>query len=118
MEQQIQQTWEQAFEAGFAALIAGVQERIDADFERNGYQWKREVRFERLKKNIRVFYVDVWDNRSEGSSSVICFVDPETGAIMKGSWKAPVKNGVRGHVANGKNPLAAFTQRGELAYLR
>jgi len=113
-----QQTWEEAFEAGFNTLITGLQARIDADFEKNGYQWKREVRFERLKKNIRVFYVDVWEGNREGSTSVICFVEPDTGAILKGSWKAPVKNGVRGHVVNGNNPLAAFTQRGELAYLR
>lgn len=30
--------------------------------------------------------------------SVYCFVNMENGDLLKGSWKAPVKNGVRGNV--------------------
>ena len=32
------------------------------------------------------------------SASVYCFVDKTNGDILKGSWKAPVKNGVRGNI--------------------
>ena len=33
-----------------------------------------------------------------GQSTVHTFVNMENGAILKGSWKAPVKNGVRGNI--------------------
>jgi hypothetical protein len=33
-----------------------------------------------------------------GGQSVHSFVDLATGDILKGSWKAPVKNGVRGNI--------------------
>lgn len=32
--------------------------------------------------------------------SIYCFVDLETGDLLKGSWKSPVKNGIRGNVFN------------------
>ena len=33
-----------------------------------------------------------------GQTTVHSFVNMETGEILKGSWKAPVKNGVRGNI--------------------
>lgn len=50
------------------------------------------------------------------ASSVYCFFDLTTGDLLKGSWKAPVANGVRGNV-NDANVLDKFTQYGP-AYLR
>ena len=50
------------------------------------------------------------------ATSVYCFYDYATGDLFKGSWKAPVKNGLRGNV-NEPNVLDKFTQFGP-AYLR
>lgn len=49
--------------------------------------------FQRLKTNYRVFTVEEGQARS-----VHCFIEIATGDVMKGSWKAPVKNGVRGNI--------------------
>ncbi len=44
-------------------------------------------------------YVRVVKQDAEGSgASVHTFVDVTNGNILKGSWKAPVKNGVRGNI--------------------
>ena len=37
------------------------------------------------------------------SKSVYCFLDKTNGNLLKGSWKAPVKNGVRGNIFEGKD---------------
>lgn len=44
-------------------------------------------------------------------TSVYCFVDILTGDLLKGTWRAPVKNGVRGNL-NDKNLLDKFTIHG------
>jgi len=50
------------------------------------------------------------------ASSVYCFVDLENGNILKGSWKAPVANGVRGNL-NDADILKKVTTYG-VGYLR
>ena len=50
------------------------------------------------------------------SRSLYCFYDFMTGDLLKGTWKAPVKNGVRGNV-NEPNVLDKFTPFGP-AYLK
>jgi hypothetical protein len=50
------------------------------------------------------------------AESVYCFIDLTNGDLIKGSWKAPVKNGVRGNV-NDANVLDRFNHHGPL-YLR
>ena len=49
-------------------------------------------------------------------SSVYCFVDTTNGDVLKGSWKAPVKNGVRGNIFKGK--AADYMTNYGPAYLR
>ena len=53
------------------------------------------------------------------STSVYCFVDKTNGDLLKGSWKAPVANGVRGNLVNDSMDvlLKKFTEYGP-AYLR
>ena len=51
---------------------------------------------------------------SLGSRSVHSFVDTTNGDILKGSWKAPVRRGVRGNIFR---PPYAVTWHGP-AYLR
>ncbi len=50
------------------------------------------------------------------ATSVYCFYDFATGDLLKGTWKAPVANGVRGNVKD-PNVLDKFTEYGP-AYLR
>jgi len=45
-----------------------------------------------------------------------CFVDLQDGSLLKGSWKAPVKNGIRGNLSD-PNVLNNFDQYGP-KYLR
>lgn len=49
-------------------------------------------------------------------SSVYCFVDIENGDLLKGSWKAPVKNGVRGNLFD-PDVISKFNEHGP-KYLR
>lgn len=82
---------------------------------------------QRLKKRFRVvtngYYLDM-DNKedtiifkqSEYHSSVVCFVD-FNGDVLKGNWKAPVKNPKRGSLFN-DNPYSAFGSGYNLLYLR
>jgi hypothetical protein len=50
------------------------------------------------------------------ADSVYCFYDIANGDLLKGTWKAPVANGVRGNVKE-PNVLDKFTEHGP-AYLR
>jgi hypothetical protein len=50
------------------------------------------------------------------AKSVYCFFDHTTGDLLKGSWKAPVANGVRGNLSD-PDVLLKFTQYGP-KYLR
>jgi hypothetical protein len=50
------------------------------------------------------------------AKSVYCFYDFTNGDLLKGSWKAPVANGVRGNVKD-PNVLDNFTEHGP-KYLR
>ena len=51
-------------------------------------------------------------------TSVYCFVDRTNGDLLKGAWKAPVKNGVRGNLNDADADLMKkFTVYGP-AYLR
>lgn len=60
------------------------------------------------KKYVRIVRHDVYEGKANESGSAFCFVDIETGAILKAaSWKAPVK-GKRGNIANGAADLTAY----------
>jgi hypothetical protein len=50
------------------------------------------------------------------AEGVYCFYDMTNGDLLKGTWKAPVSNGVRGNVKE-PNVLSKFTEHGP-AYLR
>jgi hypothetical protein len=53
---------------------------------------------ERGAKNARIVRAEKWGDKEPTNRSVLCFVRLEDGAILKGSWKAPVKNPVRGSI--------------------
>lgn len=61
------------------------------------------------KKYVRIVKRDIFDGavRKE-SGSAFCFVDIETGAILKAaSWKTPAKH-ARGNIANGAKDVSAY----------
>ncbi len=51
------------------------------------------------------------------AKSVYCFYDIANGDLLKGSWKAPVANGVRGNVKE-PNVLDKFTEYGPASVQR
>ena len=51
------------------------------------------------------------------AKSVYCFYDIANGDLLKGSWKAPVANGVRGNVKE-TNVLEKFTEYGPASVQR
>jgi hypothetical protein len=53
---------------------------------------------ERGAKNARIVRAEKWGDKEPTNRCVHCFVRLEDGAILKGSWKAPVKNPVRGSI--------------------
>jgi hypothetical protein len=57
-----------------------------------------------------------WKTGPRKAASVYCFFDFTNGDLLKGTWKAPVANGVRGNLSD-PNVLDKFTQHGP-AYLR
>jgi hypothetical protein len=50
------------------------------------------------------------------ATSVYCFCDLVTGDLLKGTWKAPVANGIRGNLTD-PNVLTKFSEHGP-KYLR
>jgi len=54
-----------------------------------------EVGYDIGPKYIRI-WVKTWE-----SKSVYCFLNSLNGDLLKGSWAAPVKNGLRGNIYNG-----------------
>lgn len=60
------------------------------------------------KKYIRIVKHDVFEGAAREGGSAFCFVEAETGTIMKAAgWKTPAK-GNRGNIANGAADLTAY----------
>lgn len=49
-------------------------------------------------KNARIVKSEKWGDKEPTNRSAFCFIRLEDGAILKGSWKGPVKNPVRGSI--------------------
>lgn len=47
-------------------------------------------------------YFRIW-TEYYGQKILYCFVNSNNGDLLKGSWKAPVKNGIRGSLFGGEN---------------
>lgn len=73
-----------------------VQGKIDSYWKMMDYTFSDppHVTIDVGRKYARV----VKNDGLNGSQSVHTFVDMDNGNILKGSWKAPVKNGVRGNI--------------------
>lgn len=99
---------DQLDEAQLKEFIRLLQEKWNAYQAKQGYKLGTLYRYEYLKTYIRVYKCDDRscygeDNSEEKNRSLYAFIDCK-GNIHKGSWKAPVKNGIRGNIFN-DNPL-------------
>ncbi len=106
--------------AKLVAFIEGVNRKVNTYWHRNGFTYmpapvimvssvgKRYAKLAQME--------DREGNGKWEARSVYCFFDFNTGDLLKGTWKAPVANGIRGNV-NEPNVLDKFTEHGP-AYLR
>lgn len=103
------------FEVVFAKYLAGVTELVNAHYAERYVDQTPSVEYETGPKYVRVFKRD--PAKYGGSRSVHSFVDRQTGNILKGSWKSPVKNGVRGNIFDEDLGLSKVSHHGP-KYLR
>lgn len=102
------------------AYVAVVQGLQDDYFRINGFTFglpplvttDEGSRYVRIVKNDR----DCEGKLRDMGKHVHTFLDRTNGDILKGNWKSPVKNGVRGNV-NNPGYEACITQHGTV-YLR
>lgn len=102
------------FEAKLATFIEGCERIYTAHMERHFPNNQRDT-FEHTtgKKFVRVVRKDGY----HGGGSVHCFVDIETGDVLKAaSWAKPAKH-ARGNIFDDHNGLANMNEYGP-AYLR
>lgn len=96
-------------EAAIQTFVEAVTTKVHAHFDTHYTRLAKPVfsamRGPRFTRIVR---------EDPGSRSVYCFVDNETGAILKAAgWKAPAKH-ARGNIANGANDVGPYGP----AYLR
>ena len=90
---------QEEFNERLSFFIQGIEKLIDNKHQESLKRWgtipleKTKMETMEGKKYIRVVRVDQGQGKSVHS-----FVDKTTGNILKGNWKAPVKNGIRGNV--------------------
>lgn len=84
-------------EAQIEIFVAALTEYCNA-LNMNKGIYKLVFSVERGAKNARIVRREQWGDNEPKNGSVQCFVRLEDGAILKGSWKAPVKNPVRGSI--------------------
>jgi hypothetical protein len=104
--------------AALCKFIEGVNLKIEAYFKRNDFTFSKPDKVFVHSVGKRYAKLATYRERDNkwSASSVYCFFDLTTGDLLKGSWKAPVANGIRGNV-NDKNVMDKFTEHGP-AYLR
>lgn len=103
---------EENFEICLALFLSAAQDKIDTYMVASFPNLEvPQLVLDRNRKYIRV----VKDR--DGDKSVYCFINTENGDILKGSWKAPVKNGVRGNLYSGDHGADRVNHHGCI-YLR
>jgi hypothetical protein len=105
---------EENFEICLALFLSAAQDKINVYFVTNfaGLAAPTLV-LDRNRKYVRV----VKEDAIGSGRSVYCFINTENGDILKGSWKAPVKKGVRGNIFSGDHGVDRVNHHGCI-YLR
>ena len=95
--------------------VVMVQEKIDSYWKAMDFTFSDPpvVTIDYGKKYARI----VKNDDLNGSRSVHTFVNMENGDILKGSWNAPVKNGVRGNIFSDDLGASVVTEHGPM-YLK
>jgi hypothetical protein len=77
-------------------FIANLNDMYRKHFIEKGYNWASPTfSYQTGSKNIKIV-----ENRDTGGGSVYCFIEKDTGIILKAAgWKAPAKGG-RGSIWN------------------
>jgi len=79
----------------FLELIADIRSKSNFDFSDS------PIKIHKVgPKFIRLAEFRPNDDGILEARTCYCFVERATGDIYKGSWKAPVKNGRRGHISS------------------
>jgi hypothetical protein len=100
------------------AFLTSVNTAIEIDWKNKGYTFNvaPKVGVHNIgKRYARLALFEKQKDDSWKAGSVYVFLDVTTGSILKGSWSAPVANGVRGNI-NDSNVLSKVTPYGA-AYL-
>lgn len=110
------------FDEAFAAFLKGAQKHSDDWYDKNFPSNSRPTMiYEIGPKYVRVVKWEPDRNaptdQKKGGHSVYCFIDRTNGNMLKGSWKAPVKNGVRGNILQPGHALDKCNWHGPI-YLR
>lgn len=94
------------FDMALNKFIQEAQALVDERWQRDGYADAPHMQI--LKATIAIDnpnskrYIRIVKQEIRGNRSVYCFIDKTNGDVLKGSWKAPVKNGVRGNIFKGQ----------------
>lgn len=105
---------EENFEVCLALFLSMAQDKIDT-YMATSFPSNPVAKLE-LDRNRRYIRVVKGDSMG-GGRSVYCFIDKTNGNILKGSWKSPVKNGVRGNIYSGDHGADRVNHHG-CEYLR
>lgn len=93
---------------GKVATLPGHREAVEAYLKK-----MRDAHTEEIKRDpTRAFWAQYNPRytkiveKSYGQDSVVCFIDPSNGDILKSAtWNQPQKNGLRGNIYTEKLPL-------------
>lgn len=95
------------FKAAFEGFVAGAQAKVAAQY---GADANPKITYEAGRKFVRIV------SETHGSRSAFCFVEIETGDVLKcAGWKAPAK-GKRGNIFNPDNGMTAISAYGAVYF--
>jgi hypothetical protein len=112
---------ELSFFPALIRFVAGVNQLNVKYYKTNGFTFNSPpvVMVESIGKRyarLASYEAEPAFSKTRVPKSVYCFLDLTSGDLLKGSWKAPVRNGVRGNLSD-PNVLSKFNQFGP-NYLR
>lgn len=101
-------------------FLTALTDRLNNYKTRNGYTYfdKYEVETELGNKFLRVYAVEVGNQRSNTNRRIVAFVNRDDGNIFKpATYKAPAKH-ARGNITSPTFGMEAIDDSGHVVYLR
>ena len=89
-----------AFHSELNSLCTKISAGIEKYWTIQGFTHGRAPKVDVTSVGARYIKLGSFEDRNGkyDCNSVYCFIDKNNGDVLKGSWKAPVKNGVRGNL--------------------